>query len=299
MKKICGIVISIIICLSLFFACPVLAEIEKNEYIDVAFTMLDAGNIFLERYNELTDSDIEAWFEYGLPYFFGGTSENLVFLKYPKMYKQMNDTKTTWYKPDTLYVYGFDCMGYARWICSKTNREKPDSIGHTILMYRDYKDYYVFSSNSHLDMKAPDWSEITPYLQIGDLYMLKHGGYHVAMYIGTLRDYGFTAEEVPELTKYLDYPLVIHCGVSPAYAPRYEELFASDYEYYKNCELTDGGVQVSILGVPMEDIPCHLDFQKQHTDYFLIGENEQIMTVIRTDDVTSYCWYRPKAKPVK
>ncbi|MBO2518040.1 MAG: hypothetical protein CW338_12355 [Clostridiales bacterium] len=295
MKRILIGLICIVLCMSagleLTFAA---AEIEKNEFIDISFTMLDAENLFLARYNEMTGSDVTVWFEYGLPYFFGGVNESMLFSVYPQMRKRTNETQTTWYKPDTVYLYGFDCMGYVKWICKKAGRENLDSIQHSIINYTDYKNYYVFSSNSHLNMKMPAWGELYKYLKVGDLFMIKHGGFHAMMYIGTLRDFGFTAEEVPDLAEYLDYPLVIHSGVSPAYAPRYEKVFAADYDYYKNCELMDGGVQVSILGVPIDKVPYHLDFQKQHTDYFMIGENQQIMTVIHTDDVTSYCWYRTK-----
>lgn len=150
----------------------------------------------------------------------------------------------------------------------------------------------MFSSNSHLDMRMPPWAEVSASLRIGDFFIIKHGGCHVMMYIGTLADYGFTASEVPELADYLQYPLVIHCGPTPAYAPRYQKLFDENPEYYQNCTLTDGGVQVSVLGIPAEAVPYHTDFQKQHADYFLLGEDQQMMTVIDMASVTSWCWYR-------
>lgn len=291
MKKLLTALTCLFLCLC-FADLPARAEIEKNESLDFAFTMLEKGNIFLARYNELTGSDIDVWFENGLPYYYGGFSETVLFSVYPKMRKKKNEHQTVWYEPNTVYLYGFDCRGFANWICEKTGREKLDSLNNLVLSYGKYGDNYVFTSNSHFDRKMPPWEELAGQLEIGDFYVIRHGSYHIMMFIGTLRDYGFTAEEVPELADYLDYPLVIHSGPSPVYAPRYEPYLAADPEYYRNTRLMDGGVQVSILGVPPEAVPFHVDFQKQHADYFLIGD--QLMTVIRQDNVTSYCWYRPK-----
>ncbi len=108
------------------------------------------------------------------------------------------------------------------------------------------------------------------------------------MYIGTPRDYGFDTES--ELGQYLDLPLVIHCGPTPAYPDRYEKLFEQEKEYFGNCELPDGGVQISLLGVPKGEIPYHRDFMKQSAEYLTV--EGQMVTVVDTWNATSSCWYR-------
>ena len=60
------------------------AEVEASPVLDAAFSMLEAGNPFLTRYNELTGSGVEAVFELGAPYFFGGKHDyvNRLFFVY-------------------------------------------------------------------------------------------------------------------------------------------------------------------------------------------------------------------------
>jgi hypothetical protein len=121
---------------------------------------------------------------------------------------------------------------------------------------------------------------------------------HVVMYIGTLRDYGFTAEEVPDLAAYLDYPLVIHCGTHPQYGERFQQLIDSHPEKYGNCLTTDGGVQVSIWGVPRDAAEYHETVQKNDFDYFKLP-NGQVMTIYDLKNVSKWRWMRiPEQVPV-
>ena len=49
------------------------AELRCPE-LDAALSMLEKGNPFLERYDEVTGADISARYEYGCPYLFAGSS---------------------------------------------------------------------------------------------------------------------------------------------------------------------------------------------------------------------------------
>ena len=82
----------------LLLAVPAFAEedvqeiqyVQQSDLLDAAFSMLEKGNPFLDAYNEITGAGVEARFELGLPYFFGGKhdtsmkgGEPLVFSREP------------------------------------------------------------------------------------------------------------------------------------------------------------------------------------------------------------------------
>ena len=50
MKKICALAL---LALCLFNLCPARAEVERSAFLDHAFSALEKGNIFMERYNAL------------------------------------------------------------------------------------------------------------------------------------------------------------------------------------------------------------------------------------------------------
>ena len=116
---------------------------------------------------------------------------------------------------------------------------------------------------------------------------------HIMMYIGTLRDFGYTAEEEPALEAYLDYPLVIHCGLSPFYGERFQKLIDENPEKYGKATTTDGGVAVSIVGPKAEDAPEHGHVQNTDYAWFRMNDGGYQLTVIDMSDVRRYCWYRP------
>ena len=272
-------------------ALPAGAEVERNGFLDTAFSMLEEGNLFIERYNELTGADVQAVYEPGMPYMFGGKRSEEILKGAPVFNKRACWENTHFYRKDQVYIYGFDCSGYTEWIMTENGYKHPENLGAVATHYEEYWNNYVYTTNSHCTNLQPDWSEVAATLQVGDLYVIKHGGRHVLMYIGTLADYGFTAEDEPELADYLNYPLVIHCGPNPVYCTRFETYIAEHPEYSK-CGVTDGGVNVSILGVPLDKATCHEHVQVHDYDYFTIGENEQVLTVYRTDDYSSYAWFR-------
>lgn len=161
------------------------------------------------------------------------------------------------------------------------------------------KTNHVFSGGSRAvklkEKPMPPYEQLKDFLQIGDLLVAKHSARHIMMYMGTMRDYGFTAEEVPELADYLDYPLVIHCGPNPFYGERFQK-FINENEEYKNCLTTNGGVMVSLIGVPAQAAPYHLkkvqNVKDNDFDYFLIDNDNYMLTIWDLPGATSFAWYR-------
>ena len=55
---------------------PAQAEVERSKLLDAAFSMLEEGNDFVRRYNEMTGAEVTATFVDGCPYFFGGKADD-------------------------------------------------------------------------------------------------------------------------------------------------------------------------------------------------------------------------------
>jgi hypothetical protein len=142
--------------------------------------------------------------------------------------------------------------------------------------------------------QMPPFEELKDTLQIGDLFVFKKPETvyrHIMMYIGTLADYGFTAENEPELKDYLNYPLCAHCGNSPLYGDRFQRFIDDNPVEYGRCLTTDGGVQVSLIGIPPENVPYHVHVQQTDYDYFLLSDGTWL-TVRNVFGLSSYCWFR-------
>ena len=116
---------------------------------------------------------------------------------------------------------------------------------------------------------------------------------HVMMYIGTLRFFGYTAEEEPALASWLDWPLVIHCGLSPFYGERFRKLIDEYPDKYGKATTTDGGVAISLLGPKPEDAPEHGHVQNTDYAWFTMNDGGYQLTLINLTDVKYYAWYRP------
>ena len=264
------------------------AELRQSPYLDAAFSMLEKDNIFMRRYNELTGSQAEALFELGMPYMFGGHDANAIMARYPEYAKRKCWENTKFYRIDKVYIYGFDCSGYTRWICTQCGLPEHDLLSNMILRYYENGEHYLYTHKTGL----PPCDQLKDTLRVGDFLVTKHAARHIMMYIGTLRDFGFTAEEVPELADYLDYPLVVHCGAHPDYGERFQRFIDEHPDYYGNCLTTDGGVNVSILDVPRDAAPCHARVQNTDYDYFPLDEGRCKLTIMGMADSSSYCWYR-------
>ncbi len=267
-------VLLFLILISLLNVFPVSAQVQRHPELDAAFSMIEEGNPFLERYNQLTGADIQARYEYGVPYFFGGKKvDDLMKIKKPI-------ETTRYYNPKRAYVYGFDCTGFTQWINKQTGKPEHDSLSGMILKYAKY-------ANNHLPIKDLPFETLHEHLQVGDFLVGKHRSRHIMMYIGTLEDYGFTAETALEAKDYLNYPLVIHSGANPFYPERYQRYIE---ENNLKATTTNGGVCVSIVGVPASGMPHSVESNKE--TYFYFDLNGYQLTLYDVTTATSYVWFR-------
>ena len=291
---------------------PVLAQesesaelVQRSPVLDAAFKMVEDGNPFLAVYNEITGAGIENYFPYGMPYFFGGKHDQYVdgvplwYSRYPEYAKRKCWENTHFYRKNSYYIYGLDCTGYTQWIYAEVGWPEHDKLDQLILNHTAYGKYYLFRHyNAKLPYPVmPAYEELAQHLEVGDLLAAKKGSRHVMMFIGTLREYGFTAETAPELADYLDYTLVIHSGPNPDYGARIQQYLEAhaDEDYYANVKLPDGGVAVSIIGVPMEDAPHHGEDSGNEYAWFELPCGYKI-TIWDLPSATSFVWYRNRGE---
>lgn len=97
---------------------PVL--IQSCEMLNNAFTVLEEGNPFVERYNRITGENVKARMAQGAPYFWGAQEDHL-FAKEPEyvVVPAWQDSPA-YYKTGVLYMYGFDCVGFVKWAWKET-----------------------------------------------------------------------------------------------------------------------------------------------------------------------------------
>ena len=287
---------------------PVLAEetaeaelVQRSPVLDAAFKMVEDGNPFLAAYNEITGAGIENYFPYVMPYFFGGKPDQQVdgvplwYSQYPEYAKRKAWENTHFYRKGAYYIYGMDCSGYTLWICDQVGWPEHDALDQMILNYGKYGKYHLYSHRKGQTM--PPYTELAQHLEIGDFLAAKKGSRHIMMFIGTLRDFGFTAETAPELAAYLDYALVIHSGPNPDYGARIQQYLDehAGEAYYADVKIPTGGVAVSILGVPMADAPHHAEVQGTEYAWFELPGGYKI-TIWDLPAATSFVWYRNHGK---
>ena len=232
------------------------ATVTRSALMDSAFSMLDAANAFLTRYNAITGAGVDAVLPMGVPYFWGGRSYRTVTERLPLYSTRMAwQSSPGYYVKGSAYVAGFDCVGFIRSAYSLSGAPFSGTLSELREDAYCRAGQHVWCSERH---PLPDsWEEVAASLTPGDLIMVDHPGFHVMMYIGTLRSFGYTAEQLPALGAWLDMPLVIHCGGNPYYHDAFEQLIeAGDDSRLSNALPPDGGVAIAILGVP-----------KGHEDY--------------------------------
>ena len=77
-----------------------------------------------------------------------------------------------------------------------------------------------------------------------------------------------------------------------------QQIMDADPKYYKGMLTTNGGVQVSIWGVPRDAAEYHETVQKNDFDYFKLP-NGQVMTIYDLKNVSKWRWLRlPDDAPV-
>ena len=272
-----------------------LAETEPSDLIEAAFELLEEGNPFTARYEQLTGKKIEPLFRWGVPYYYGGLTgargSGYFYLNYPDYHVHVCENGSSWFQVGKRYFYGLDCAGFTRHVLKACGKTAHPGLSD---MLAGWFSFHVYDSRE--GHEAPPWDRLKDTLQVGDLLVIRHGGgsggRHIMMYIGTLTDFGYTAEEEPGLAPWLEYPLVIHCGLSPLYGERFQKLIDEYPEKYGNCTTTDGGVAVSLLGPEPEDAPEHGHVQNTDYDWFVMNDGGYQLTVVSLSDVKEYCWYR-------
>ena len=269
--------------LVLILVTPCALAVSRDPVLDAALSMLEEGNPFLAQYNMQTGANIQARFALGCPYFFGGSDV--------KAYKTIGKTREAWqssmyYKEGKTYVAGFDCVGFTRWVLCEAGRDEHPSLGTLISPYKSSK--YVLT----VTYSVPD-DMVSQYLQPGDMLVLQHarGGYHIMMFIGTLRTFGWAVNNLPtNLAGLLDYPLVIHCSSNEDYYDRYSQYVRASKPW---AEPTDGGVMVSILNAPKVDTNGIMA-NEDGSSYPYFNFFGYKLTLYRTDDVQTMQWVRWK-----
>ena len=288
MRKILAILCAVLIALPIGTG---LAEIERHVLLDETFMMLEKGNLFVRRYNDITGAEIDPWFELGVPYFFGGGSAGPSFLvNYPE-YRQMNSWQNGGgFKKENLYLLGLDCRGYMNYVFGKLGYELLVPL-QDVFLDPVHRQHFIYSHREGMNVPN-DWEEVARNLQIGDLLVAAGESRHVMMFIGTLADYGFTAEEEPALANYLHYPLVIHSSPNPQVNERFINLIETT-PLYENCSPPSGGVAVSIIGVPLEAGEYLGNVGKAHYYGFRLDEGDKLeMTIWDFSKAVYYAWYR-------
>lgn len=258
--------------------------IRQHPLLDSAFEMLEQGNVFVERYNRLAHQNVVVRYQYGVPYFFGGRVERL--LGFPRSAWQ----NSRFFVKGNIYVYGFDCFGLTQWIYKSNGWHHPEKISDT------------FNECANLTTRIPlmnvpfdRWREVLP---IGALISLegKYGN-HIMLYVGTLHNYGFTGEDVgPALSPYLDYPLFIQSGNSLAAIKRNERYIAGLNRPWKVYD-TDGGVCVSLVGVPQEAAPLAGQAGNLAIKFFNL-RGQELLAYDISEKLAYYGWY-PDTPPVR
>lgn len=288
----------ILLCLIILLVCLAgcaSAEVERSPLLDAAFSLLEKDNIFQRRYNELTGANVTSLFEEGMPYFFGGRPTKLLMSRYPEFAKRDCWETSGYFQEKKIYLYGLDCTGFLTWVRRQSGLPKLPTLGN-ILNGKSYRKNDLYSGGWNWKFEAvdmPDPVTLAGQLRVGDLLIMRMRYRHVMIFIGTLRDYGFTEEEVPELQDYLDYPLGIHCASHPRYGEAMQRYIDAHPDYCRNCLTTDGGVNVSLIYVPPEAAPYHEHVQVTDFDYFLIDGGRYQLTIRPTDNPRAFCWYRP------
>lgn len=217
-----------------------LKSIAGRKFLDVALSMMEEGNPILRMYNEYCEGEVTARYQYGVPYLFAGSKESTILkVRYPSQ-------NSNYYFTDKKYLGGFDCIGFARWLHNQVGMRKLPAISE---MPKQNKQYIV-------SVKGKSMEEWADEMQVGDAIGMgyKSGGYHVMVYIGTLGSFGYTAEMLGEtLAPYINYPLVIHCGMN-----NYHTAWYTQYMQDAGIEGVvppDGGVTISIVGAPYDACP--------------------------------------------
>ena len=205
-----------------------LDTVSEEALTDASLCYLEQGHPILRRYQELTGSLTVSRWPLGVPYYFGGVNEEKI------LHRFFPRQVTGYYRADRMYLCGLDCAGFINLALQNCGLE-PVSISDIL---KEKKGALL------LNRRHPRYWPT--FLRPGDLLAMRHGKFnHIALYLGTLRTYGWTEETAGEALPALDLPLVIHCGENPFYYQRYLEYIRA--QGWENTFPPDGGVTVSVI----------------------------------------------------
>ena len=240
-----------------------------------SLSMLEAGSLFIERYDDTADSLMTASLPLGVPYYYaGGTEEKFLRRFFPS-------TTTNYYLDSHMYLCGLDCVGMTHLVYEKSGLKKHPSISDLL-----------HQGIGHGLLRSTDPSQWHMFLQPGDLIAVKHGTYHILMYIGTMRQFGWKESGAGEAAELLDEPLVIHCGGNPFYYERYQQYIRE--QGFRNTYPPDGGVTVSVVQQTDKEAPHSTDTSwGKHFGWYNITDTQPLL-VFRLDDCTDIAWYGPE-----
>ena len=254
-----------------------LDRVRYSRIYETSLCMLEEGSLFTERYDDTADSLMEVTLPLGVPYYYAGGSEDKF------LHRFVPSTTTHYYLDTHMYLCGLDCVGMSRLVYEKCGLERHPSISD------------ILSRNvGHGALADNDTSRWYMMLQPGDLVCVKHGTFHVMMYLGTMRMFGWTEATAGEAAGLLDEPLVIHCGGNPFYYDRYKEYIRE--KGYRNTYPPDGGVTVSVIRSTDRDAPHSRDvYWGKHFGWYNITDKQPLL-VFRLEDCTELAWYGPMNK---
>ena len=249
-------------------------KVRYDTLYEASLCMLEDGNPFVEYYDETAGSLMTVTLPLGVPYYYAGGSEDKFLRRF------FPDTTTAYYKDTHMYLCGLDCVGMTHLIYEKCGLERHPSISD------------LLNRGVGAGALANDPMKWSTMLQPGELIAVKHGTYHVLMYLGTMRQFGFTEREAGEAADMLDAPLVIHCGGNPFYYDRYGAYIRE--QGYRNTMPPDGGVTVSVVRQTDKDTPHSRDVSwGKHFGWYELAGGEPLL-VFRLEDCTEIAWYGPE-----
>ncbi len=250
-------------------------SLADSELLDIALSALPAEHWALRRYQEETGSLIQArWPETGVPYYFGGHSEEKV------MHRFFPLQESRYYRSDRLYLCGFDCGSFLHWVEEKAGYQPQDELSEILKARADA-----------FPLQGVPLAAWRTALLPGDMIIFNHGTYHIGMILGTPRLYGLNEENAPELAGWLDYPMMIHCGEDPFCYDRFRD-YIQKQAYRMDTTPPDGGVTVSLLTEHKGDAP-HIRQAPWGKEYGYFSVMGQEMTVFPLDDCREMAWMRP------
>ena len=269
-------------------------RIGRSALLDQGLAMTEEGNPFQARYNLLTGARVKSTFPLGIPYFWGGRNYRAITERLPAYTtREAWQSSPVFYQQGTVYLYGFDCVGLVKGVYSLAGMPVEGTLSG-----RRAEEYCRAGAHIYCDNAHPlpeDWAEAARGMKVGDIMMIHHPGTHAMMYMGTLRDYGYTAEQLPALADFLDYPLMLQAGANPYSYLRFQSLIASSADpRISEASPPDGSVCVCILGVPREKAEIVMECHDE--TYYGFDVEGSCVTIMGCGSVTDYFVFRPGAE---